>query len=117
MKKTTTLSPWLTAVDRAVRSIPKGQTASYARVALMSGKPGAARAVVQALHRLEGLPWWRVLRSDGSLAPQVAAAQARHLAKEGVKLVRLKSGHVRVQRSAARTELAEIRSAREGLWK
>ena len=98
-KTTTTLSPWLTAVDRAVRGIPKGQTASYARVALMSGKPGAARAVVQALHKLKGIAWWRVLRSDGSLAPQVAAAQARQLAKEGVKLVRLKSGRVRVQRS------------------
>ncbi len=95
-KKTTTLSPWLTAVERAVRSIPRGQTASYARVALMSGKPGAARAVVRALHTLEGIAWWRVLRSDGSLAPQVATAQARHLAKEGVTLVRSKSGKVRV---------------------
>jgi methylated-DNA-protein-cysteine methyltransferase-like protein len=90
MKKTT-LTPWLAAVDRAVRSIPKGQTASYARVALMSGKPGAARAVVQALHRLKDLPWWRVLRSDGSLAAQVATEQARRLAREGVKLVRTKT--------------------------
>lgn len=88
MKKKTTLSPWLAAVDRAVRSIPKGQTASYARVALIAGKPGAARAVVQALHRLKDLPWWRVLRSDGSLAPQVAVEQARRLAREGVKLSR-----------------------------
>ena len=100
MKKKTTLSPWLTAVERAVRSIPKGQTASYARVALMSGKPGAARAVVQALHKLEGIAWWRVLRSDGSLAPQVAAEQARHLAQEGVKLVRSKGGRVRVSARA-----------------
>ena len=82
------ISPWLQAVERAVRAIPRGQTASYARVALMSGKPGAARAVVQALHRLEGIPWWRVLRSDGTLAPQVANEQARRLAKEGVKLTR-----------------------------
>ena len=90
MKKPT-LSPWLQAVDRAVRAIPRGQTASYARVALMSGKPGAARAVVQALHRLEGIAWWRVLRSDGTLAPPVAIEQARRLAKEGVKLVRTPS--------------------------
>ena len=85
MKKKT-LTPWLQAVERAVRAIPKGQTASYARVALMSGKPGAARAVVQALHRLEGIPWWRVLRSDGTLAPQVAIEQARKLTREGVSL-------------------------------
>ena len=95
----TTLSPWLKAVDRAVRSIPKGQTASYARVALMSGKPGAARAVVQALHRLKDLPWWRVLRSDGSLAPQVAVEQARRLGRDGVKLVRSpKGGRVRLKK-------------------
>ena len=79
-----TRTPWLKAVRRAVRAIPKGQTASYARVALMAGRPGAARAVVQALHRLEGLPWWRVVRSDGTLAPQVAVEQRRHLAEEGV---------------------------------
>lgn len=84
----TTLTPWLQAVDRAVRAIPRGQTASYARVALMSGKPGAARAVVQALHRLEGIPWWRVLRSDGTLAPQVALEQGRRLAQEGVAISR-----------------------------
>ncbi len=66
-------------------------------MALMSGKPGAARAVVQALHKLQDLPWWRVLRSDGSLAPQVAAEQARRLKREGVKLVVTKS-RVRVQR-------------------
>lgn len=88
MKNKTTLSPWLKAVARAVRGIPRGETASYARVALMAGKPGAARAVVQALHRIDEIPWWRVLRSDGSLAPQVAAEQARHLEGEGVKLVR-----------------------------
>ena len=99
MKKKT-LSPWLAAVDRAVRSIPRGETASYARVALMSGKPGAARAVVQALHKLQDLPWWRVLRSDGSLAPQVAAEQARRLKREGVKLVVTKT-RVRVQRRSA----------------
>lgn len=87
-------SPWLKAVDRAVRAIPRGQTASYARVALMAGKPGAARAVVQALHRLKGIPWWRVLRSDGKLAPQVAGEQARRLTKEGVKLRRSKAGAI-----------------------
>lgn len=76
---------WLEAVKRAVRAIPKGQTASYARVALMAGKPGAARAVVQALHRLEEIPWWRVVRSDGTLAPPVAASQRRRLRAEGVR--------------------------------
>ena len=92
MNKQQTRSPWLVAVDRAVRAIPRGQTASYARVALMAGKPGAARAVVQALHRLEGIPWWRVLKSDGTLAPAVAVEQRQRLTREGVKLVRAAKG-------------------------
>ena len=83
-------SPWLKAVERAVKSIPRGETASYARVALMSGKPGAARAVVQALHRLEGIPWWRVIRSDGTLASPVAGPQAAKLRREGVQLTQTK---------------------------
>ncbi len=78
------LTPWLLAVKRAVGSIRKGRTASYAQVALMAGKPGAARAVVQALHRLEGIAWWRVVRSDGTLAKPVAVEQRRRLALEGV---------------------------------
>ena len=39
------------AVERVVRAIPKGKTLSYAQVALYAGKPGAARAVVQAPQR------------------------------------------------------------------
>lgn len=79
-------TPWLLAVERAVRAIPKGQTASYARVALMAGKPGAARAVVRALHALDDVPWWRVIRSDGTVAPQVAVEQRKRLKAEGVAL-------------------------------
>lgn len=86
MKKKAAETPWLRAVERAVKAIPKGETASYARVALMAGKPGAARAVVRALHSLKDLPWWRVHRSDGTLAPQVAVPQARRLKAEGVKV-------------------------------
>jgi methylated-DNA-protein-cysteine methyltransferase related protein len=71
------------AVAHVVRSIPRGTTLSYGQVALYAGKPGAARAVVQALHRLKDIPWWRVIRSNGTLAPQVADEQYRRLKKEG----------------------------------
>lgn len=39
--------------------------------------------MVRALRLLEGLPWWRVIRSDGSLAEQVRAEQGRRLRAEG----------------------------------
>ncbi len=73
-----------TRVAKVVKAIPRGKTFSYARVALYANKPGAARAVVRALRIAKGLPWWRVIRSDGTLAPQVAVEQARRLKAEGV---------------------------------
>ena len=79
------MSSFLRAVRRVVRGIPRGTTLSYGEVALRAGKPRAARAVVAALHRLSDVPWWRVARHDGTLAPQVAREQATLLKQEGWK--------------------------------
>ena len=73
------------AVARIVRRIPRGTTLSYGEVALRAGKPGGARAVVSALHRLDDIPWWRVARHDGTLAPVVARLQETLLRQEGWK--------------------------------
>ncbi|MCA2980458.1 MAG: MGMT family protein [Myxococcaceae bacterium] len=75
---------WRAKVRGAVARIPLGQTASYAQVALMAGRPGAARAVVRALD--EAMSWWRVIRSDGTLAAEMVARQAPLLKREGVTL-------------------------------
>jgi methylated-DNA-protein-cysteine methyltransferase-like protein len=32
------------------------------------------------------VPWWRVIRADGTLAPSVAHEQARRLRAEGVEV-------------------------------
>jgi methylated-DNA-protein-cysteine methyltransferase-like protein len=82
-KREPTLTPFLAAVRKAVRAIPRGQTRSYGTIAEIVGKPGAARAVVRALHALEGIPWWRVCRAGGKFAPQVAAEQTALLLQEG----------------------------------
>jgi len=60
------------AVRRVVRAIPRGRTLSYSEVALRAGKSRGARAVVRALHVLDDVPWWRVIRADGTLAKEVA---------------------------------------------
>jgi methylated-DNA-protein-cysteine methyltransferase related protein len=73
------------AVRRVIRAIPRGRTLSYGEVGLRAGKPRGARAVVRALHHIDDAPWWRVIRSDGTLAPQVAREQAQLLAQEGVR--------------------------------
>ncbi|NVI98284.1 MGMT family protein [Myxococcus sp. AM009] len=83
--------PFSKAVWQAVRAIPRGQVRSYAQVALYAGRPGAARGVGREMATLPHqpglpLPWWRVTRSDGTLAPQVAQEQARRLRAEGVEV-------------------------------
>src|SRR5712671_3259375 len=83
MRPTHHLGPFARAVRRIVRGIPRGRVLSYGEVALRAGRPRGARAVVRALHQLDDVPWWRVVRSDGTLAPQVAHEQGQLLAAEG----------------------------------
>jgi alkylated DNA nucleotide flippase Atl1 len=62
-----------------VREIPAGFVAAYGDL-----WPGAPRAAGAALSRAEdpGLPWWRVVRADGTLAK--GARQRAALEAEGV---------------------------------
>jgi methylated-DNA-protein-cysteine methyltransferase-like protein len=74
------------AVAEVVRAIPPGSVLSYGQVALRAGRPRGARAVARALRRRFDLPWWRVVRADRTLAPEVAHEQARRLRNEGVQV-------------------------------
>lgn len=62
-----------------VRAIPAGFVCSYGDVS-----PGAPRFAGAVLFECDepDLPWWRVVRADGSLAK--GARQKRHLVAEGV---------------------------------
>lgn len=81
-----------------IRAIPRGQVSAYGEVARRAGLPGRARLVARVLGDNDdpGLPWHRVLRSDGRIAlPQGSKAwheQARRLRAEGVEVV---AGRVR----------------------
>jgi methylated-DNA-[protein]-cysteine S-methyltransferase len=57
------------AVRAVVRQIPKGRTATYREVAMMAGRPGAARAVGTIMkHNYDPtVPCHRVIRSDGKI--------------------------------------------------
>jgi len=66
----TALTDFERAVYRAILAIPPGQTRSYRWVAERIGRPRAARAVGQALHRnpfAPRVPCHRVIASDGGL--------------------------------------------------
>src|SRR5262245_23839726 len=69
-------------VASVIRAIPKGTTLSYAAVALRANRPGGARSVARALRTLEGVPWWRVVKSDGTVAKEMASRQIPRLRRE-----------------------------------
>ena len=71
----------------AVADLAEGEVVSYGEVARRAGRPGAARAVGGFLAEHGGdLPWWRVVRADGSLAPHHPREQARRLRAEGIEV-------------------------------
>ncbi|SNY54688.1 methylated-DNA-protein-cysteine methyltransferase related protein [Arsukibacterium tuosuense] len=78
---------------QTVLLIPSGKVASYGQIADLAGLPGRARLVGKALGYAPpelAVPWYRVLRSDRSLAfaPGSATAleQRQLLLAEGVML-------------------------------
>ena len=74
-----------------VNNIPAGQVMSYGAIAERAGYPRYSRMVSPAMGRSpEKLPWYRVVRSNLTLAFEVGTTdykrQAGLLRKEGVKI-------------------------------
>ncbi len=70
-----------------VRALPYGKVASYGQIALLAGSPRAARVVggIMSMCREKDVPCHRVVRRDGSLAPDDAFGAPglqRHLLEE-----------------------------------
>jgi methylated-DNA-protein-cysteine methyltransferase related protein len=76
------------AVRAVLAELPPGDTYSYGWVADQAGYPRRARAVGALLASgLDDVAWWRVVRSDGRLAPHIAREQASRLRAEGIDVV------------------------------
>jgi methylated-DNA-protein-cysteine methyltransferase-like protein len=76
-------------VNQFVRKIPEGKVATYGQIAALAGKPLAARAVGNILHRHNvDVPCHRVVNFHGRLAPNFGLGgwkeQKRKLRVEGV---------------------------------
>ncbi|HUV42466.1 MAG TPA: MGMT family protein [Patescibacteria group bacterium] len=74
-------------VYQFTRQIPAGKVAVYGQIAAKLGKPKAARAVGNALHRNpdpKTIPCYRVVSQEGRLAPSFRE-QRKKLLKDGVK--------------------------------
>ncbi|MDQ6658729.1 MAG: MGMT family protein [Actinomycetota bacterium] len=78
-----------------VAAIPPGRVATYGDVAAAAGSP-SPRLAGRVLAELsdDDTPWYRVLRANGSFAPQVAGRQAELLRAEGVSVT---DGRVRLK--------------------
>ena len=71
--------------------VPKGRVSSYGDIAAKAGIKNGARQTVRVLHSMSdkyNLPWYRVVRSDGSIAldSEGKKLQIRLLRAEGVKV-------------------------------
>jgi methylated-DNA-protein-cysteine methyltransferase-like protein len=74
-------------VRRVLKGLKPGEVATYGEVAEEAGYPRGARAVGNLLKRSsEGLPWWRVVRADGSLAARHRREQGELLESEGIRV-------------------------------
>lgn len=92
----------LSASDRilaAIRAVQPGEVAGYGVIARRAGLPGRARMVARLLaaHSGTGLPWHRILRSDGRIAfppdSDGFQEQSQRLQAEGVHV---RNGRVRM---------------------
>lgn len=80
-------TPFAEEVLDLVERIPPGHVLAYSDVATALGR-GGPRQVGQALARFgSGVPWWRVLRADGSCAPGNGDEQRSRLRSEGAPFV------------------------------
>jgi alkylated DNA nucleotide flippase Atl1 len=72
-----------------IRRIPSGRVLTYGDVAALASGGATARDVGQVLLRHgegEGIPWWRVLRADGTPPPHLLDRQLALLRAEGTPL-------------------------------
>ena len=80
------------AVWKTVSSIKSGHVMSYGQVARVAGYPRHARMVSKAMSRsVEPLPWYRVIKSNRTLAFEVGGEaykkQKALLENEGVQFI------------------------------
>ena len=74
----------------AIRTVPRGKVSCYRDIARNAGLPNGARQVARVLHAMSEkhkLPWFRIIRADGSIAldqSQGGDLQAQLLRAEGV---------------------------------
>lgn len=68
-----------------VESVPPGRVTTYGAIADVVGG-GARRVGTVMAHHGGGVPWWRVVRADGSLPPSHTERARERYATEGTPM-------------------------------
>jgi methylated-DNA-protein-cysteine methyltransferase-like protein len=106
------------AVLSLVRRIPRGRVATYGQLAALVGKPRSARAVGQVMSRADGVPWHRVVNSQGGVSRRARVTgmvtQRIRLEQEGVafRRGRVVMSRFRWQDGAGRRRIAAVSAPR-----
>lgn len=79
-------TPFQREVVEAVAALQPGEVVTYSEIALELGRPRAAQAVANVLRCAPGLPWWRVVPSDGRVYGSHAAVQVPLLEADGLRV-------------------------------
>lgn len=77
---------YVEAVLTVVESVPPGCVTTYGAVARAVGAYGPRRVGSVMAEHGGGVPWWRVVRADGSLPPSHDARAREAYAQEGTPL-------------------------------
>jgi alkylated DNA nucleotide flippase Atl1 len=71
------------AVYRVLEEVPAGRVTSYGAVAALLGLSTPRRPAAAMRRAPDGLPWWRMIRADGTLPPSLLARARGHWEREG----------------------------------
>lgn len=87
------------AVYRLLELVPSSRVISYGEAAAQLGLATARRPAAAMTRAPEGLPWWRMIRADGSLPPPLARRAGAQWQREGTPVVG-QGPHPRAARAA-----------------
>lgn len=105
MSGSETAEDFTEAVLRVVESIPPGRVLTYGLIAEQVGRGGPRQVGGVMARDGHGVPWWRVVRADGSLPAHLVLDAQREWQREGTPVRR---GRVDVPRAVVPPDVGAL---------
>lgn len=105
MSGSETAEDFTEAVLRVVESIPPGRVLTYGFIAEQVGRGGPRQVGGVMARDGHGVPWWRVVRADGSLPAHLVLDAQREWQREGTPVRR---GRVDVPRAVVPPDVGAL---------